>query len=232
MYQSSTYKWGSRTPLLQFVHMKGSASFKYWNITEECYCSTFSLKIHMIAFLICMICLHFPSDWRRSCPYQKHAPRSWVALFGSDWDVWNKKKDCQQYNTRDTFRLQNFSPQSLTVNDAIKILELQGWWLSAQLLIFSGSYSTPLFNYGRNQMNCKWNKFSPEHFHFINTCFRFWEHISSIVSFTDIVSNYYFLLKKENYLITPKETQKKVALNTVFLRLENKNSARSTELCL
>lgn len=48
----------------------------------------------------------------------------------------------------------------------------------------------------------------------------------------DIISNYYFLLKKENYLITTKETQKEVALNTVFLSLEKKNSSRSTELCL
>lgn len=73
--------------------MKGSASFKYSNITGECYCSTFSLKIHMIAFFICIICLRFPGDWRRSCPYQRRAPLSWAVLFGSDWDVWNKKKD-------------------------------------------------------------------------------------------------------------------------------------------
>lgn len=87
--------------------------------------------------------------------------------------------------------------QSLTVSNAIKILELQRWWLNAQLLIFSGRYSTPLSNYGRNQMNCKWNKFPPEHFRFISTCFRFWEHISSIASFIAIISNHYFLLKKE-----------------------------------
>lgn len=58
--------------------------------------------------------------------------------------------------------------------------------------------SAPLSNYGRNQMNCKWNKFSPEHFHFINTCFRLWEHIRSIVSFMEVISNYYFLLKKRD----------------------------------
>lgn len=93
MSQSSTYKSDSKTPLLQSVHMKGSASFEYSNITEECYHSTFPLKIHMIAFLICIICLHFPSDWHRSCPYQSRTPWSWVVLLGIDWDVWNKKKD-------------------------------------------------------------------------------------------------------------------------------------------
>jgi len=73
--------------------MKGSASFKYSNITEECYCSTFSLKIHFIVLFICIICPRFPSDRCRSCPYRRRAPRIWVVLFGSDWDVWNKKKD-------------------------------------------------------------------------------------------------------------------------------------------
>lgn len=151
-----------------------------------------------------IICLHFPRDWCRSRPCPGHAPPSKAALFGSDWDVWNKKKRlCQQYNTHDTFCLHNIPPpptpphQSLTVSNAIKILELQRWWLNAQLLIFSGRYSTPLSNYGRNQMNCKWNKFPPEHFRFISTCFRFWEHISSIASFIAIISNHYFLLKKE-----------------------------------
>lgn len=144
------------------------------NITEECYCSTFALKIHIIPFFICIICLPFPSNWCRSCPHQRSPSQSWVMLFGSDWDIWNKKIDCQQYNTQDVLFLQNFSPQSLAVNDAIKILESQAWWLSAQLLIFSGSYSTPLTNYGRNKMNCKWNKFSSEHFHIVSICFMFW----------------------------------------------------------
>lgn len=157
----------------------------------------------------------------------RSTPQSWVMLFGSDWDIWNKKIDCQQYNTRNMFCLQNFSPQSLAVNDAIKILESQAWWLSAQLLIFSGSYSTPLSNYGRNQMNCKWNKFSSEHFHIVSICFMFWGHISTIVSFTDIISNCYFLLKNQGRC-TDTQRNAKVALNIVFLSLEYKNSERLT----
>lgn len=53
-------------------------------------------------------------------------------------------------------------------------------------------------------------------------------NINTIVSFTDIISNGYFLLKTKDYVITPKETQKKVALNTAFLSLEYKNSERLT----
>lgn len=113
--------------------------------------------------LHCIICLHFPSDWCRRCLCPRHAPPSEAALFGSDWDVWNKKKRLSaiQYSWHVLSSQHPPSPphQSLTVSNAIKILELQRWWLNAQLLIFSGSYSTPLSNYGRNQMNCNWINF-------------------------------------------------------------------------
>lgn len=150
--------------------------------------------------IVCIICVQFSSHWGTDAG----AVRAQDVLFQAGLrclaviemsGIRKKTLSAIQYLWH--VLSSQLSLPSLTVSDAIKILELLRWWLNAQLLIFSGSYSTPLSNYGRNQMNCNWNKFPPEHFHFINTCFRFWEHVSSIASFMDVISNHYFLLKKK-----------------------------------
>lgn len=145
----------------------------------------------MVTFFICIICLHFPNDWRWNCPYQRHAPGSWVALFGSDWDVWNKKKDSVSNIILMTCSIFRTFPPKVSQ----WMMQLKFWNCRVGDCSISHFLLNSFVQLWQEPNKLK-VKFSQGHFHFINTCFRFWEHISSTVSYMYISSNYFLWGKK------------------------------------
>lgn len=145
-------------------------------------------------------------------------------LFGSDWDIWNNKTDCQQYNTHDMFCLQNFPPYVLQWMMQLKFWSLRhgDWVLSFSFSLAATQFLCPIM--AGTKLIASEISF-PQSISILSVYASYSEDTLTPLCLPQTLFQYcYFLLKTKDYVITPKETKKKVALNTVPISwIKNQN---------